>query len=115
MRRDGDRLRDILDCVRKIEKYAARGAEAFAGDELVRTFIIHHLQIIGEAVFKISPEFKARHSGVPWPQIAGMRHVLVHDYFVVDPDMVWGMVERDLPELKSKVEALLAESQTELG
>lgn len=107
MRRDGDRLKDILACIHKIEKHTAGGAKTFAGDELVQTFVIHHLQIIDEAASKISPEFKALHTAIPWSQITGMRHVLVHDYFLVDLDMVWGVVERDLPELRDKVEALL--------
>ena len=84
MRDDGERLRDILEAIERIEKYQERGSKAFHSDELVQTWIVHHLQIVGEAVNKLSDELRKRHPEIPWPEIVAMRNVLVHDYFTVE-------------------------------
>ncbi len=79
MRRDRQRLEDILEAIERIEKYASGGRESFDRDELVQTWIVHHLQIIGEAARGLSDEFRSAHPDVPWAQIAAMRNILVHD------------------------------------
>ena len=106
MRDDRERLKDILEAIENIEKYAVQGRLAFEKDELIRIWIVHHIQIIGEAVRKLSPALKSAHPGIPWDQIAAMRHILVHDYFAIDPQEVWTAVERDLPDLKRKISAI---------
>jgi len=65
------------------------------------------LQILGEAARKLPPEVKEQHPEVPWSQIIGMRHILTHDYFDIDAEVVWAAVENDLPELKRQIEAIL--------
>jgi uncharacterized protein with HEPN domain len=65
------------------------------------------LQIIGEAARKLTEAFRLIHNDIPWPEIIAMRNILVHDYFRVDVDEVWATVERDLPDLKRKVEAIV--------
>lgn len=110
MRRDRQRLEDILEAIERIEKYATAGRAAFDREELVQTWIVHHLQIIGEAVRGLSEEFREANDGVPWSQIAAMRNILVHDYFGIDVDEVWSAVERDIPRLKAKITALVAET-----
>jgi len=107
MRDERERLRDILEAIAQVEKYAARGRAAFEHDELVQTWTLHHLQIIGEAARGLSDTLKANHPEVVWPEIIAMRNILVHDYFGVDMNEVWSVVERDLPGLKIKVEAIL--------
>jgi uncharacterized protein with HEPN domain len=102
-----ERLRDILDGIANIERYAARGREAFESDELIQNWFVRHLQIIGEAARGLPQEIRDREKSVPWSKIMGMRHILVHDYFAVDTDIVWDVIERDLPDLKVKIEALL--------
>lgn len=81
MRNDRLRLLDILEAIERIEKYAAQGREAFAQDELIQTWIVHHLQIIGEACRALPTDFRKRYPEIPWAQIIGMRHILVHHYF----------------------------------
>ncbi len=107
MRDDRDRLQDILDAIKKIERHAKRGRNVFEEDELVHTWIIHHIQIIGEAASKLTPAFRKTHPQVPWPQIITMRHVLVHDYLGIDPAEVWAVVDRNLPTLKKQIRQMV--------
>ncbi len=108
MRDDRVRLGDILEAIERIEKHAGQGRDAFAGDELVQTWVVHHLMIIGEACRALSPQFRAAHSENVWAQAAGLRNVIVHQYFGVDLDIIWGVIERDLPNLKGLVRQALA-------
>ncbi|MCX9025011.1 MAG: DUF86 domain-containing protein [Candidatus Methanoperedens sp.] len=109
MRDYNERLLDILEAIERIEKYAAQGREDFENDELVQTWIVHHLQIIGEAARALPDSFIDQHPEINWSEIIGMRNILVHNYFGVDVDVVWAVVERDLPDLKHKIQAILQE------
>ena len=107
MRDDRERLLDILEAIERIEKYTSKGREAFEDDELIQTWVVHHLEIIGEATRALSSEIKQNYPKTPWSQIAGMRNILVHHYFGVDSSAVWNAVDRDLTSLKAQVEAVL--------
>lgn len=109
MRDPGERLRDILEAIANIERYALRGREAFENDELIQNWFVRHLQIIGEAARALPQETRDRAPDVPWSKIVGMRHIVVHDYFAVDTEIVWDVIERDLPDLRRKVEGILRE------
>jgi uncharacterized protein with HEPN domain len=113
VRREDERLRDILEAIAKIEEYAARGRLAFDADELIQTWIVHHIAIIGEAARVLPAEFRARFPEVPWREIVGMRHVLVHSYFDIDAEAVWAVVERDLSDLKHQVATILEQLGTQ--
>jgi uncharacterized protein with HEPN domain len=104
-----ERVLDMLEAINRIEKYAARGQQAFESDELIQTYLLHYLQVLGEAAFKLPPDFQNEHPAIPWSRLRGMRHILVHDYFRIDPDVVWAVVEKDLPDLKRALQAVLAE------
>ena len=107
MRDARERLRDVLEAIERIERYATRGRDAFEGDELVQGWFVRHLQIIGEAVRTLPQDVRDGAPDVPWSKIVGMRHILVHDYFEIDASAVWEAVERDIPELKRQIHALL--------
>jgi len=107
LRDDQQRLLDILDAIKRIEKYAAKGRDTFFGDELIQIWIVHHLETIGEACRGVSDDFKAKHTGIDWKSIIGMRTILAHKYFDIDLDIVWSAVESDLPNLKREVESVL--------
>ena len=109
MRDDRGRLLDIQEAIGRIIKYAARGREAFEQDELIQTWVLHHLQIIGEAVRSLSPTFIQKHSEIAWSKIVGMRNILVHDYFSIDAAIVWAVIENDLPALDQQIAAMLGE------
>ena len=113
MRDPRERLRDILEAVERIERYAARGRRAFEQDELLEVWVVHHLQIIGEGAARLGQDFHSAHPVLPWPQLVAMRNVLVHEYFGVDLNEVWNIVERELPGLKRKIEAILEEMGTQ--
>jgi len=101
------RVEDMLNAIEKIQRYAVRGKDAIQNDELLQVYIVHHLIIIGEAAFKMPPEVRAKYPDIHWKQIVGMRHILVHDYFEVDVDIVWQVVEHDLPALESQLLQIL--------
>ena len=86
-----------------------RGRDAFERDELVRVWITHHLQIIGEAARGLSLGLRSSNPELPWTQMIAMRNILVHEYFGVEPEELWATVENDLPEFKRKIEAVLRE------
>lgn len=109
MRDDRERLLDIQEAIERIEKYSACGREKFEQDELIQTWVLHHLQIIGEAVRALSTELTQKHSEVAWAKIVGMRNILVHNYFNIDAAIVWAVIENDLPILKQQVTELLDE------
>jgi uncharacterized protein with HEPN domain len=107
MRQDGERLQDILEAIGQIERYALRGKDAFQTDELVQIWMVHHLQVIGEAAAAISEDLQARHPEVPWALIIAFRNVLVHEYFRIDLETVWRILEQDLPGLKLSMASIL--------
>jgi uncharacterized protein with HEPN domain len=63
--------------------------------------------VLGEAAFKLPQSFRDEHASVPWPKILDMRHVLVHDYFRIDGNIVWNVVESELSPLKIQLESIL--------
>ena len=107
MRGERERVLDMLEAIARIEKYAQHGRRDFEADELIQTYFVHHLQVLGEAAFKLSPDFRDLYHEIPWAKILGMRHILVHDYFRIDFDVVWSTVENDLPDLKRELQATL--------
>ena len=107
MRSDRERLLDIAEAIDRILKYTRRGRAEFETDELIQTWVIHHIEILGEAARRISPELRNAHPEVPWGQMSAMRNVLAHDYFGIDVERVWNTAEHDLPRLRRQVKALL--------
>ena len=107
MRRDVERLSDILDAINLIEVHGADDRLDFDGSVVIRYFCLKQVEIIGEAVFKLSDDLKGRHSEVPWKKIERTRHILVHDYFDVDWDILWDILQKHLPPLRSQVEVIL--------
>ncbi len=107
MRDPAERLRDILDAIAAIERHFGEGRAAFEQDELLQTWFLHHLQIIGEAMRALPEEVRALSPGIPWPQVIGMRNILVHGYFDIDAEAVWNTVAEGIPVLKPQVQELL--------
>jgi uncharacterized protein with HEPN domain len=100
-------LHDILDAIDIVAQYLPADRAAFDRDPPVQSHIYRHVMIVGEAAWQLSQELKDRHPQVPWKQIEGMRHIMVHDYFKVDWDIVYATAKNDIPALKPQVEAML--------
>ena len=107
MKDDSVYLGHIRDAIADIQTYASVDRATFLGDRMRQDAVIRKLEIIGEAVKKLSHGTKSRAPEIPWKQIAGMRDRLTHDYFGVDLVLVWTTIERELPRLKAAVDTLL--------
>lgn len=107
MRDDMERLRDILEAIDRIQSRCPDDRADFDAGELIQVWVVHHLRIIGEAARGLSEDIRNQNSDVPWKQIIGMRHILVHHYFGIDLDAVWSVVEKDLQPLRESIEKAL--------
>ena len=105
--RDEDYLRHVLDAISAIESYVMDGEAAFRADRKTRDAVVRNLEIVGEAVSKLSPDLKTRNADVPWGKIAGMRNRLIHGYLTVDQDVVWSTVAQVLPGFKKRMTEVL--------
>lgn len=104
-------LRVIQEAVSRILKYASKGRDVFVQDELVQTWIIHHFEIIGEAISSMPQMFRSLHPEIQWKQFTDMRDALTYQYYEVNLDRVWAVVENDIPPLKASVGAILAKQE----
>ena len=108
MRDDREKLQDILEAIERIERYSKLGKSNFEENELIQVWITNNLQIIGEASRALTAGFRERHPEIPWSQAIGMRNILVHNYFEIDVEIVWSVVEQNLPDLKNKMQKILS-------
>lgn len=107
-------LADILTAARKIERGTAGLSRAqFESDEFLVLAIERLLELIGEATKQLSPGFRARHPGIPWRQMAGMRDLLIHAYHKIDSDEVWKAVSMSVPGLTAAIEPLIPRNEEE--
>ena len=102
-------LRHVRDAIARIERYTAQGREVFFQDSMVQDAVIRNLEVIGEAVRSLPPEVKRQHPEIPWRSITALRNVLIHEYFGVDLEIVWRVVQRRLPNLKRHIGSMLAD------
>ena len=105
MSRDRDFLEDIVVAARLVQSYAA----TVTRDELSQNIekqdsIVRRLAVIGEASSNIPKDVKAELSTIPWSSIIGLRNILVHQYWELDLDELWLIIQRDLPALVEAIE-----------
>ena len=100
-------LEDIMLAIQKISRYTSQmDRDAFLSDDLVIDAVARNLEIIGEAARQLPEDFRRAHAQIPWTQIGGLRNRIVHDYFGLDLEIIWEIIQHDLPELEKQVRAL---------
>lgn len=108
--RDIGRLEHILIAIDNVIEFRqGLTFEEFQSNKIVFFAIVKNIEIIGEAVYMLSKEFKEAHPELPWIDIANMRHVLVHDYYQITPSRVWDTATNDVVELRPYIENYIAE------
>lgn len=94
-----------------VEKVTGLSREAFDAYENLRLALAHLIQIVGEAARRVSETTRNLHPDVPWAEIVGMRHKVVHDYFGVDWDLIWDVASHDLPPLLAVLGLLVSSDE----
>lgn len=108
LERDTGRLVDIIQAANHIMSFTkGHSLKELSGDKLRYFAVVKNVEIIGEASYMLSAEFKETHTDIPWKEIIKMRHVLVHGYATVLPELLWQTALEDVPKLKVQIEALL--------
>ncbi|MCS7301079.1 MAG: DUF86 domain-containing protein [Fimbriimonadales bacterium] len=110
-----DYLQDILDYAEKAQRFATglTSQDALAEDEMRLLAIIRALEIIGEAVKRLPASLRRKYPQVPWKDIAGMRDILAHGYYDIDIEIVWKTLQQDITPLRTAVEQILADLNSE--
>ncbi len=105
-------LESMRDAIARVRRYVGRKRRAaFLADPLLQDAVIRNLEVLGEAAGRVSRELSAQHPHIPWRDIAGMRHRLIHGYLKVNLETVWQGVARDLPRLSKQLDRLLLASR----
>lgn len=108
--RDKGRLDDIIEFSDNVASLISDfDYDSFIHDKRTYYAVMKNVEIVGEAAYMLSKEFKEAHPSTPWKVVQGMRHVLVHDYANVVPKILWGTATHDIPILREQVKKYLSE------
>lgn len=100
-------IADIIESIEKIGRYiSGLDHDAFVNDEKTVDSVVRNLEVIGEAANRIPESFTAQHSEIAWRRIVGLRNRIVHDYFGLDLEIIWEILQHELPVLKVKISAI---------
>ncbi len=106
-------LVDILEAISRIREYTRDLDESsFQSDTLRQDAVIRNLEVLGEAVKQIPEDVRKRHPGVEWRKMAGLRDVLIHQYFGIDGDVLWDVVVNKLTDVENGIRGLLNELES---
>ena len=105
---DRIRLQHIQDAILEIESYTNNiSFEEFSTNSMILFASVKQLEIIGEAANNITEHFKNIYNEIEWRTIIGLRNLLVHEYFGIDEEVVWGIIKKDVPKLQEEVKQIL--------
>lgn len=108
--RDKGRLEHMLEAILHVQDYVnGKSYEQVIGTPLIKHAVTYNIQIIGEASYWLTDEFKASHPDTPWRQIEKTRHILVHDYYQINNDVLWLIITEDLAPLKEQLERYITD------
>jgi len=97
-------IEHILESIERIGEYIKGITKNQFGNSIkTQDAVIRRIEVIGEAVKNIPDGVKKKHPDVPWKKIAGMRDILIHEYFGVDLELTWKVVKEDIVDLKKKI------------
>ncbi len=107
-------LEDMLDSALKIKRYTTNlNYDSFLNDDKTIDAVVRNFEIIGEAANRIDPDFRIMNPEIEWNRIRGFRNRIVHDYFGIDYEIVWTIIENNLDNLIEQIEFVISNSQTE--
>lgn len=105
--RDELYLVHISECIDRIRSYIVGGRDNFFSDSKTNEAVLRSLQTLSESTKRLSSEVKAPYSEIEWSKIAGLRNVLVHEYLGVDLELIWEVLDQDLPQLGTVIADIL--------
>ena len=106
--KDPIRLEHMLEAIANVNLFMeGKDLSSLTSDKMLYFAVIKNIEIIGEAAYKLSNEFKEKHINIPWRQIEKMRHVLVHGYYTISAPLLFNVYTEDIPVLKRYIEALV--------
>ena len=101
-------IEHMLDCIHRIDEYV-ESKELFYDSQLVQDAVVRNLQVMAESSQRLPEEIKRKNSNISWDDISGFRNVLVHDYLGIDLDVIWSVVEQELPGLEKVLTEIVSE------
>ena len=108
---NSERLIHMIEAIDRIFKFVEdMDFSSFSTNEMAQFAIIKNFEIIGEAAFKLPKDFRENYGQIEWRKIIAFRHILVHDYYKINPEIVWNAIENKLMDLKVQIE-IIQESQ----
>ena len=103
------RLQHMMDYAREaLQLVLGKSRNDLDSDRLLGLALIRLMEMIGEAANRVSPEYKSCYASIPWSQIIGLRNRLIHGYDDVDMDILWEILNQDLPGLVSELERIIS-------
>jgi uncharacterized protein with HEPN domain len=109
MRDDSVYICHIAECIRRIEENASKGHEEFMQSHTLQDAVLRNLQTMSEATQRLSEAAKTKYPEVEWSRIAAFRNVLAHNYLGIDLEIIWGIIQKDVAELKQVITAMSKE------
>ena len=107
-------LEDMLESASKIKRYTKNmDYDSFVNDDKTIDAVVRNFEVIGEAANRIDPDFRIMNSEIEWNRIRGFRNRIVHDYFGIDYEIVWTIIEHDLENLLEQIESVILNSKTD--
>ena len=107
--KDPGRLEHILMAIDNVFEFLqGKEYEDLLNDKLLFFGVVKNIEIVGEAANHLTKELQDQHPEIDWPSVVGMRNVLVHDYYNINPRIAWATATKNLPVLREQIESILS-------